>query len=331
MRVIRCNQSLTVVLSEGRIIQTNACDDELFKKVKKLNEEGNEFEVINLLIPETEDETINNVRLIKFWNDVENTSVLTQQDGAVYWKSVSALSMPMSFAEKIMKAEQNNDKVKLEAYKNFWTLLSLNPDAIVRQNLFKFLEKWGMVITKSGLFVGYRNADIYREGNQYEGTIFTDHHSGTTRIMIGHMVTLPREECDSDSSVSCSRGLHIGGTSWLQQNYYGGHGLVCLVNPVDVVAVPWHDEEYGKLRTCAYLPIAKAEYDDNGYIKPFRTDSGFEEPFVPAILYDGITATEASATYKIPIPKSIDNTVCSYESVSDRILNIARQYMKNKQ
>lgn len=240
MRIIRCKKSLTVVLSGGRIIQTNNCDDETFEKVKQLKEQDNEFEMINLLIPEKpENEGISNVRLIKFWKDQEQSSELIKEGNSVYWKDVSPLSMPMSFAEKVMKAEKNKDTVKLNAYRNFWTLLSLNPDAAVRENLFKFLEKWGMVITKSGLIVGYRNANIYRESdNPSEGTIYTDAHSGTTRIMIGRMVTMPREEVDHDSSVECSRGLHCGGTAWLQQNYYGGVGLVILVNPTDICAVP---------------------------------------------------------------------------------------------
>ena len=187
-----------------------------------------------------------------------------------------------------------------------------------------------MVITKSGLFVGYRNADIYREGNQYEGTIYTDHHSRTTRIMIGRMVTLDRSKCDCNSEVECSRGLHLGGQSWLNQGYYGDVGLVCLCNPVDVVAVPWANAEYGKLRTCAYLPIAIAEYDESGHVIPFRTDSGFEEPFVPTILYDGITATEDSAAYVIPIPKELEESSYSSRTVSDKVLDIARQFMKGK-
>lgn len=326
MRIIRCKTSLTVILSGGRIIQVNNCDDETYKKVEVLYAADNEFEMINLLIPEKpETEGISTVRLIKFWKDVEQTSELTKEGNSVYWKSVSPLSMPMSFAEKVMKAEKAKDTVKLNAYRNFWTLLSLNPDPDVRQNLFKFLEKWGMVITKSGLFVGYRNANIYRESNNpSEGTIYTDAHSGTTRIMIGRIVTLPREQCDTNSDNECSRGLHIGGTSWLDKGYYGDVGLVCLVNPVDVVAVPWAHAEYGKLRTCAYMPIAKAEYDETGHIIPFRTDSGFEEPFVPTILYDGVMATEDIATYKIPMPKD----PLEAKTVSDKILAIAKARMQ---
>lgn len=328
MRVIRCKNSLTVVLSEGRILQCNTCTDELFEKVKALQAEDNEFDLINLLIPEDENEAANNARYIKFWQQQSTSSILTKEGNSVYWKEVSSLSLPISFGEKVMDAEQKGDTVKLEAYKNFWTLLSLNPDPEVRKNLFRFLEKWGMVITKSGLFVGYRNADLYREGNQYEGTIYTDHHSGTTRIMIGRMVTLDRSLCDTDSSVECSRGLHLGGTSWLKQGYFGDVGLVCLCNPVDVQAVPWANSCYGKLRTCAYLPIAIAKYDDTGHVIPFRTDSGFEEPFVPTILYDGVKATEDTAQYVIPIPE--EDKRLGEKSVSDKLLDIARQYMKDR-
>lgn len=72
MRIIRCKTSLTVVLSGGRIIQTNNCDDETFEKVRKLKEQDDEFELINLLIPEKpETEGINTFRLIKFWKDQE--------------------------------------------------------------------------------------------------------------------------------------------------------------------------------------------------------------------------------------------------------------------
>ena len=319
-------KSLTVTLSDGRILQNSDCTDELFAKVKKLYAENNEFEMINLLIPEEKEEQLSNTRIIQFWGNMEKSSILTQRGDSVYWEDVSPLSMPMSFAEKVMKAERNGNENLLQSYKNFWTLLSLNPDPIVRENLFKFLDKWGMVITKSGLFVGYRNVDVYQEGETLEQTIFTDHHSHTTRIQIGKMVTLPREECDCDSSVECSRGLHIGGTSWLQQHYFGGTGLCCLVNPVDVVAVPWCSADYGKIRTCAYLPIAEAEYDEGGRIIPFRTDSGFEEPFVSTILYDGIMTREEIATYTIPLPKDRAEA----RSVSDKVLEIAKQYMRDR-
>lgn len=326
MRIIRCKNSLTAILSNGRIIQTNQCTDEMFEAVKTYQKEDNEYELINLLIPEVNDDANYRIRVINFWEKASKSSVLTKKDDSIYWTEVSSLSLPMSFAEKIMDAEKHHDTVKLNAYKNFWTLLSLNQDEKVRENLFKFLEKWGMVITKSGLFIGYRNVDISEKAEPFEQSVFTDHYTHNMVIKIGEMVTLDRSKCDCDSSRECSNGLHIGGESWLERSYFGSVGLVCLVNPVDVVAVPWQSAEYGKLRTCAYLPIALAEYNADRHIIPFSTESGMEEPFVPTILYDGIMAEEKEAKYVIPIPQE-ENA----KSVSDSILAIAREYMKNKE
>jgi hypothetical protein len=188
MRIIRCKTSLTVTLSGGRIIQVNNCDDETYKKVEALYAADDEFEMINLLIPEKpETEGINTVRLIKFWKDQEQSSELTREGNSVYWNGVSPLSMPMSFAEKVMKAEKNGDTAKMEAYRNFWTLLSLNPDPAVRENLFKFLEKWGMVITKSGLFVGYRNV-AHKSGESPD--VFTDEHKASKILHNGQIFIL---------------------------------------------------------------------------------------------------------------------------------------------
>ena len=170
-----------------------------------------------------------------------------------------------------------------------------------------------MTIAKCGFFVGYRNVDTTDE----EG-VYTDHHSHTFKIKIGEMATMPREKCDCDSNVSCSRGLHIGGKGWLKRNYYGNTGLACLINPADVVAVP-HIDDYGKLRTCAYLPIEVIEYDKNADVISLDVEDGFDCSYVTKVIYEGITGTEDSP-YKIIIPKvsGIDK-----ESIQDKLLDIA--------
>ena len=209
MRVIRCKNSVTAVLSSGRILQSSECTDEMFELIKKYQKEDNEFELINLFIPEKKEDGVSNARIMVFWKNISEskTSFITIEDNSAYWKSVSPLSMPMSFAEKVIEAEKNSDKNALEAYKNFWTLLSLNQDADVRKNLFRFLDKWGMVITKSGLFVGYRNVDMKEEASSLENSIFTDHYTHKMSIKIGSMVTLDKSKCDCDSSRECSNGL----------------------------------------------------------------------------------------------------------------------------
>ena len=97
-----------------------------------------------------------------------------------------------------------------------------------------------------------------------KGLELTDAHTRSMSINVGVPVSMPRGECDSNPKVSCSRGLHVGSTNFMSQGIFGSLGLVVLVNPKDVVAVPY---EYGtgyKMRCCKYLPIAIASYDEDG-------------------------------------------------------------------
>ena len=87
---------------------------------------------------------------------------------------------------------------------------------------------------------------------------------------IGEKVAIPRSECDSSPDRTCSRGLHLASSHWLSQNYFGEQGLVALVDPRNVVSVPY--EDFGKLRCCEYFPIGLAEYDEEGKIIPIKTD-----------------------------------------------------------
>ncbi len=111
--------------------------------------------------------------------------------------------------------------------------MSLNPSEECRKNLYWFLQLHGLKLAKCGFFVAYRNVDTTKEKG-----VYTDHHSHSTRIKIGEMVTLPREKCDCDSNNECSKGLHCASVKWLKKSYFGNVGLACLVNPADVVAVP---------------------------------------------------------------------------------------------
>lgn len=117
--------------------------------------------------------------------------------------------------------------------------------------------------------------ELYENLSNLSETVYTDAHSGKTEVRIGEVVSIPREECD-ESQQECSRGLHTASSGWLKKGYYGEEGLVCLVNPMDIVSVPKGD--YGKMRSSSYLPIGLAEYDDEGRIIPVATDL-FEEEY----------------------------------------------------
>jgi len=100
-------------------------------------------------------------------------------------------------------------------------------------------------------------------------TIYTDNHTRTFSIEIGKPVTMDRSLCDANPGSACSKGLHVGNKSFLRSNSFGTTGLVCLVNPMNVVAVPHYDS--GKLRCCEYLPIGTTEYK-NGFLVELDTD-----------------------------------------------------------
>lgn len=102
-----------------------------------------------------------------------------------------------------------------------------------------------------------------------DSVIYTDAHTRTFTIKIGEVVTIPRNECDANPNQTCSRGLHLGNLNFMRKGAFGSEGLVCLCNPKDVVAVPRSYD--GKMRTCSYLPIALAEYDEDGCIIPVDT------------------------------------------------------------
>jgi len=100
-------------------------------------------------------------------------------------------------------------------------------------------------------------------------TVYTDNHSRTMTIVIGERVFMDRDKCNADPNQTCSSGLHLGSPSFMYKGMFGQEGLICLCNPMHVVAVPYRDGE--KLRCCEYLPVGVAEYDENGRIIPLET------------------------------------------------------------
>ena len=308
-KVIRINNKVIVILNNGCKFEKDNITDEVFEIICNSSDD----ELMKMFNPHYEKELEEAENIKRVINSVEDSNLLIKKGDSIYFNGVSELSLPKELVEAIITAENNNDELKLEAYKNFWTLMSLNPNEECRKNLFWFLTKYDMTIAKCGFFVGYRNVDTTEE----EG-IYTDHHSHTFKIKIGEMVTMSREKCDCDSSVSCSKGLHIGGKGWLKQNYFGNTGLACLINPADVVAVPKIDD-YGKLRTCAYLPIEVIKYDENEDVIPLDVEDGFDCSYVTKVIYEGITGTENSP-YEIKIPEI--NGI-NKESIQDRLLDIA--------
>lgn len=322
-KILRVDDTVIALFEDGSYLERKGCTDEFFKQVVNT---PTEEEVYALMCPEHGEKIREYQEAVDVVDSIKNSKLLTMKGDSVYWEDVSQLSMPSEFVKAVLDAEFSNDEVKVETYRNFWTLLSLNPNEECRKNLWWFLNKWGLKLARCGFFIAYRNAIPYE--TLPDGTeVYTDAHSGTTRIRIGEVVTMPRDKCDSDSSHSCSRGLHAGGAGWLKKNYYGSQGLVVLINPYDVTAVPYIDN-YGKLRTCAYLPIEKAEFDCYGDVIPFQQHDGFETGYITKVIYEGLMGTEQDSPYKIEIPEVPG---INKENISDKLLDIAMKAITERQ
>lgn len=427
MKIIRTENELTVVLDNGNIINTSNCTDELYSKI--MNVRYDEKEIKKLLLPEFENKKAEVKKKQELFEGIDDSSILTVKGQSMYMLDVSELSLPEDLVKRILKAEIEGDVDTLESYINFWTLTSLNPDSRVRQNLFWFLNKYGMSISKSGLFVAYRNvhiknknsiistdfastissayvdvkfnlrqdpleytiyydnqADEYvtltdieynylideynqdllfgvhcdcdnqslygrfcecdydvedhpkyyleRKGNLLElyeslsddpvAPIYTDGWTKTFNIKIGEVVSMPREECDSVQENSCSSGLHVAGKDWLSKNYFGDVGMMVLVNPADVVAVPPIDN-YGKMRTAAYYPVSVVEFDHHGNLISEEFEDGFEDDFIDKIVYSGERNRDDSYPYSIVIPEMPE---LDKSKINNKLKELAKKFKK---
>ena len=322
-KIIKVNNTTIAILSNGDSYQREDLTDEEFNMVCAAQTDEEVIAIMNPEYKEIVNEVKENKEVIK---SATESNILTFRGGAVYWEDVSQLSMPKELVQAVIDAENANDEIRLETYKNFWTLMSLNPDEKCRLNLFWFLNKNGLVISRCGFFVAYRNVEKHKDYTE-ENPIYTDNYTKTFTIKIGDMVTMDRNKCDNRQDVTCSRGLHLGARTWLKANYCGTQGLVCLCNPAEVVAVP-HQDHYGKLRTCAYLPIAKAQFDSKGDVIPYDKKDGFECMYVPKVIYEGLMGTESDTNYKIEIP---DIPGLNKESIADKLLDIAREAIINRE
>lgn len=323
-KIIKIDSKVIVMFEDGSYCEKDNVTKEEWEQI--VHAESDE-DIYSLMCP-------NYGNIIQEYNDIksifsriEHSKLLTLEGEIVYWKEVSELSMPTELVKAVLNAEEEEDEVKIDTYRNFWTLMGLNPDEKCRKNLFWFLERNGLIISRCGFFVAYRNVVPTNNVNEKGEPIYTDAHSGTTKIEIGKVVTMPREKCDNNSDITCSRGLHLGARTWLKQNYYGSQGMVCLCNPADVVAVPKLDH-YGKLRTCAYLPIEKAKFDSEGDVIAFEAHDGFDCGYVTQVIYEGLMGTETDSPYKIIIPEVPG---INKDNISDKLLDIAKKCITNRQ
>jgi len=105
--------------------------------------------------------------------------------------------------------------------------------------------------------------DLYLDLPNMTQSQFTDAHTHSMDYRIGMEARIPRYEGNQSNQVTCSKGLHVASKAY---NYsgFGDTAIMVAVNPMDVLAVP-HGED-GKLRTCAFTPVAVLEIGEENQI-----------------------------------------------------------------
>jgi hypothetical protein len=308
---------------------------------------------------------------VEMFNNIDKVDPrFYREEECIYFKETGKISLPERLLEEMI--ERVTKKEPIEPLLNFWRLAALNPDPKAREGLYRFIMDLNLVLTDTGMFVGYRNVvsvnsenmdlmnfvaktwlfyvgkgekpkkyrmynitiDVDRtngETNTYnnnvivkigkkeeldqiyeaiaaemysftdgaigeddytdfeitdyqnlgnlnklykklidkasnESPVFTDQRTQSMDIRIGTPVQMDREACDANENNSCSRGLHIGSERFMSKGSFGNAGLVCLINPRNVVAVPLDYGNSYKMRCCEYLPIGIAEYKNNSLV-----------------------------------------------------------------
>ncbi len=192
---------------------------------------------------------------------------LTDEGYMIVYKTVDYMNMNtndvasfVSNAYLKVRKDWGTSASKYVVYKDF--LYDIGEDFELKLTKKLTFAKWD-VVSKGVELIGnladlQKNLDTLIEDNS---SVFTDLHTHKMEIKLGQPVKFERTECDSNPSRDCSYGLHVGATKYVE-NFAGRNSvvLVCLVNPMNVIAVPEYD--HSKMRVCEYYPMALGTFED---------------------------------------------------------------------
>lgn len=154
--------------------------------------------------------------------------------------------VPYDFGKKIISMATNGED-PTPLFK-FYERLQRNPSSRSVDQLWAFLSKLSIPLTKTGCFLAYKGVR----------SDYMDRHSGTICNKPGTTITLPRNSISDDPREPCHFGLHVG--AWDYASDFAGSGgklVICEVDPEFVVCVPY-DSGYEKMRVCQYKVIGEA-------------------------------------------------------------------------
>lgn len=172
MKKIFNEKSVIIMFNDGTVLSKTNITKKLRKKLKKAKDR---VSVEKLIYPNKEfidkQNKINSLR--KDFIKDNKSNYLTKENEYFYIPSIAPnISLPQILVDAIIDAEiklsldNTNNEDELLSLLNFWNYACRNPNARARQDLFWFLNRNGMTITKSGLFTGYRNVISLSEDNK---------------------------------------------------------------------------------------------------------------------------------------------------------------------
>lgn len=123
----------------------------------------------------------------------------------------------------------------------------------IANDIYKWLDRWSMPITEDGHFLAYKKVN----------SDFTSIYDNRTKNDVGTIVSMDRDECNSDRNELCSKGLHFCAHSYLSSFGSSYSKVIILkIDPADVVSFPT-DYNMAKGRACKYEVVGVHESGDD--------------------------------------------------------------------
>lgn len=124
----------------------------------------------------------------------------------------------------------------------FLNKLMENPSDYCRDQLFSYVERYGLPIDDDGFIYAWKAVT----------SDYWDKHTGKThRYKVGSIIKKDRKECDENPKLDCGKGLHCGAQSYVIDfgRNDGDKFVLVRFSPKDVISCP-EDCSWQKLRLC---------------------------------------------------------------------------------
>ncbi len=152
--------------------------------------------------------------------------------------------------DKILLAMRTGTPVK--PWIKFLNNLMENPSDYCRDQLFSYVEHYGLPIDSNGFVYAWKAVT----------NKFLDKHTEKISYSPGREVKMKREDCEQNPTVACGSGLHSGATDYVL-NFGSGDDRFVLIkfNPRDAVSCP-ADSDWKKIRACKVRVVREVKREE---------------------------------------------------------------------